>query len=252
MLPPGGQPLPSACHQLCRLHLISPPLSLSSSSCVVRSGPPLICHHCETWNLHLLRFEWDERRENWTLALQSSLAPQAISRTREISRRIKSHLVLTLNSQSAGVLAHIQYEEKTSMPTGVQKRGSQRWGNRDNDQNHEWEAGYKQRSWGHNTESSVVLPPHSSFPFTAPMPLYMTAHPKHVSNTWQYLGKLEQVKSCLLRTFSLQATFCRKLERLRNFLQPLSRWYSMNSQLLFTQRARKLKLIVFSRREVFL
>lgn len=142
VLPPGGQTLPPACHGLCRPHLISPPLSPSSSSCAVRSGPPLICHHCETWNLHLLRFEWDERREHCTLALQSSLAPQAISRTREISRRIKSHLVLTLSSQSAGVLAHIQYEEKTSMPTGVQKGGRQRWGSKDQDQNWEGESGW--------------------------------------------------------------------------------------------------------------
>lgn len=132
-----ARPCHPACHQLRRPHLISPPLTPSSSSCVVRSSPPLICHHHEMWNLHLLRFKWDERRENWTLALQSFLAPQAISRTREISRRIKSHLVLTLNSQSAGVLAHIQYEEKTSMPTGVQKGGGRRWDSRNNDQNHE-------------------------------------------------------------------------------------------------------------------
>lgn len=71
------------------------------------------------------------------MVLQSSLAPQAISRTREISGRIKSHLVLTLDSQSAGVLARVQYEEKILMPSDVRQGGRGRWNSRDNDQNHE-------------------------------------------------------------------------------------------------------------------
>jgi hypothetical protein len=60
------------------------------------------------------------------LVLESSLAQEAISNTREISGRIKSHLVLTLDSQSTRVLAHIQSEKKTSVPTNVQKEGSRR------------------------------------------------------------------------------------------------------------------------------
>lgn len=129
-------------HPLGRLNLISPPLSPSSSSCVVGSGPALICHHWETWNLHLLRFECEGSGGNWTLVLQSSLAPEAISRTREISGRIKSHLVLTLDSQSAGVLAHIQYEEKMSMPTDAQKGGSRRGDSRNNDGSCVWDSGW--------------------------------------------------------------------------------------------------------------
>lgn len=71
------------------------------------------------------------------MVFQSSLAPWDISRTREISGRIKSHLVLTLNSQSAEVLARTQYEEKTLMPVDVHKGRSRQRDGRNNDGNHE-------------------------------------------------------------------------------------------------------------------
>lgn len=67
------------------------------------------------------------------MVLQGSLGLQAISRTRKISGRIKSHLVLTLDSQSAGVLARVQYEEKIVMPPDVEKGGSRRWDSKANE-----------------------------------------------------------------------------------------------------------------------
>lgn len=149
------------------------------------------------------------------MVFQSSLPPpQAISRTRETSGRIKSHLVLTLNSQSARVLAHVQSEEKTLMPADVQKGGSRRWDSEHNDvPMSEKVAGYRETSCRYNTEPSIGLAQRlltRSFLSLPQCPLCVSIHPKCVPDPGRHLRRLEQTefKSRLLRTFSLQATSC--------------------------------------------
>lgn len=146
--------------------------------------------------------------------------PQAISRTREISGRIKSHLVLTLNSQSARVLAHVQSEEKILMPADVQKGGSGD-GTASIMTMSERVAGYKEISCRYNAEPSIGLAQRlltPSFLSLPQCPLCVSIHPKCVPDTGRYLGRLEQTefKSRLLRTFSLQATSCLKLKKVQN------------------------------------
>lgn len=121
--------------------------------------------------MHLLRFECDGSGGNWILVLQSSLGPQAISRTRKISGRIKSHLVLTLDSQSAGVLARVQYEEKIVMPPDVE-RGEAGGGTARPMSTSERVAGYREAFWGHirnPPQDCLSRPLFFSLPFTAPV-----------------------------------------------------------------------------------
>lgn len=78
---------------------------------------------CTLWNSQCDGVQWKLNSGS-----KSSLAQQAISKTREISGRINWHLVLTLNSQSTRVLAHIQPKEKMPVPTETQKGGSRNRG----------------------------------------------------------------------------------------------------------------------------
>lgn len=133
-----------------RFHLNSPLLGPSSISYVFRSAPTATpwsittekCETCTFWDSNVMG-----SGGNWTLLPQSSQAPRTISRTREISGRIKSHLVLTLDSQSTWVLAPIQNKEKTLMPAEVQMGRSRRL-YRENKWEQMWERGWLSKHLG--------------------------------------------------------------------------------------------------------